>query len=100
MTTTAIENLINENPEISITLKGGDLLGLVESASDRTLKKFLEKNDEKVYTRNDVIEKFDISPATLWRWEKMRLIQCRKIGKRNYYPESEIKRVLSIKGGE
>ncbi len=94
-----IENLIKENPGINVTIRAIELMELVENTADRTVKKYIEKHDEKVYTRNEVIEKFKICSATLWRWDKMNLIESKKIGNRVFYPESEIKRLTSMKGG-
>lgn len=95
-----IENLIKENPGINLTVKAGELLEFGQNIADRAVKTFLQKHDEKVYTRNEVIEKFKICSATLWRWDKLNLIESKKIGNRVYYSESEIKRLTSMKGGE
>lgn len=94
-----LEQIINVNPGINITVKAGELLEFGNSIADRTVKTFLQKHDEKVFTRNEVIEKFKICSATLWRWDKMNLIESKKIGNRVFYPESEIKRLTSQKGG-
>lgn len=95
-----LEQIIKENPGINITVKAGELLEFGQNIADRAVKTFLQKHDEKVYTRNEVIEKFKICSATLWRWEKLNLIESKKIGNRVFYPESEIKRLTSQKGGE
>ena len=95
-----IENLIKENPGINLTVNAGELLAFGENIATHTAKIILQKNDEKVFSRNDVIEKFKICSATLWRWDKMGLIESKKIGNRVFYSESEIKRLTSQKGGE
>lgn len=95
-----IENLIKENPGINITVKAGELMEFGNSIADRAVKTYINKHDEKVYSRKDVVQKFGICEATLWRWEKMNLINSKKIGNRVFYPESEIKRLLTQKGGE
>lgn len=95
-----LEQIIKENPGINLTVKAGELLEFGQNIADRAVKTFLQKHDEKVYTRNEVIEKFKICSATLWRWDKMNLIESKKIGNRVFYPESEIKRLTSQKGGE
>ena len=95
-----VENLIKENPGINITVKAGELLEFGNSIADRTVKSYINKHDEKVYSRKDVVQKFGICEATLWRWEKLNLIESKKIGNRVFYPESEIKRLTSLKGGE
>jgi hypothetical protein len=93
-----LEQIIKANPGINLTVKAGELLEFGNSIADRTVKTFLQKHDEKVYTRNEVIEKFKICSATLWRWDKMNLIESKKIGNRVFYPESEIKRLTNMKG--
>ena len=95
----SLQELIKNNPDISLTVKAFELAEFGQNIADRAIKTFLQKHDEKVYTRNEVIEKFKICSATLWRWEKMNLIESKKIGNRVFYPESEIKRLTSQKGG-
>ena len=95
-----LEQFIQENSNVSITVKGGELLLLGQSIADRAVKKYIEQHDEKAYTRQEVIEKFNICSATLWRWDKLGLIEGKKIGRRLYYPESEIKRVMNLKNEE
>jgi hypothetical protein len=92
-----LESLIKENPGINITVNAGELLAFGQNIAAQTAKTVLEKHDEKVFTRNEVIEKFKICPATLWRWDKLGLIVSKKIGNRIYYPESEIKRLSNLK---
>jgi hypothetical protein len=91
-----LEQLIKENPDLNLTVKAGELFEFGQTIANNTVKTFLQKHDEKVYSRNDVIEKFKICSATLWRWEKMGLIECKKIGNRSFYPESEIKRLTNL----
>jgi predicted DNA-binding transcriptional regulator AlpA len=94
-----IDKLLKANPNIDITLRATELLAFGESIADRTVKKYIERKDEKVYSRQQVIEKFGICEATLWRWSKLGLIESKKIGNRVFYPESEIKRLTNQKGG-
>jgi hypothetical protein len=93
--------IIKESPGINLTVKAGELLEFGQSIADRAVKTFLEKKDEKVYSRQQVIEKFGICSASLWRWQKLGLIESKKIGNRVFFFESEIKRLTtSQKGGE
>lgn len=93
-----IENLLIENPNINITLNITDLLNFGQSIATLTANSVLEKHNEKVFTREEVIEKFKICSATLWRWDKLGFIHSKKIGNRRYYSESEIKQVMIEKG--
>lgn len=93
-----LNELINENPDVNITIKAGDLMEFGQKIASQTAREILEKHDEKVYTRAEIIEKFHICSATLWRWDKLKLINSKKIGNRVYYSESEIMNLISMKG--
>jgi ribosomal protein S17E len=93
-----IENLIKENPGINLTVEARDLLEFGHTIATQTAKEILEKYSEKLNTRNETIERFKISSTTLWRWDKLGLIQSKKIGNRIFYPESSIKKLISQKG--
>ena len=62
------------------------------------IKSYVEKKNEKVYSRQQVIQKFGICEATLWRWGKMGIIEPIKMGNRVFYPENEINRIVTKKG--
>jgi len=94
-----IKEVIKDNPNINITVNASDLLAFGESIATQTAQSVIQNTDEKVYTRNEVIQKFDICSATLWRWDKLNLINSKKIGNRRFYSESEIKRLTTQKGG-
>jgi hypothetical protein len=95
-----LEQIIKENPGINLTVNAGELLEFGQSIAHRAVKTFLEKNDEKVYSRKDVIQKFGICEATLWRWEKMNLIEINKIGNRVFYPAHYLFLILTGKKPE
>lgn len=95
-----LENIIKENPNINLTIKANDLMEFGNNIAEKTATKVLNNHDEKIFSRSEVIEKFKVCSATLWRWDKMGLINGRKIGNRKYYPESEIKRLMEQKGGK
>lgn len=94
-----IIGLIKEHPGLNLTINAGDLKSFGEEIANNAVKTFIERKDERIFNRNEVIERFKICSATLWRWEKYGLIESRKIGNRSFYPESEIKRLLSKEGG-
>jgi hypothetical protein len=91
--------IIKEFPDLSISIKAADLKSFGEEIASNAIKTFIERKDERIYNRNEVIDKFRICSATLWRWEKHGLIESRKIGNRSFYPESEIKRLMNVEGG-
>ncbi len=92
-----IKSLLESNPNISLTVSGTDLLAFGYTIADHSVKKFIESKDEKVFTREEVIAKFEITPATLWRWTKHKIIHSKRVGGRVYYPESEINRLIESK---
>ena len=95
-----LDDIIKENPNINLTVIASDLLKFGQNIATQTAQTVLNNHEEKVFTRNEVKEKFNVCDATLWRWDKLGLIMGKKIGNRKYYPESEIKRLLSLKGGD
>ncbi|MFC2110870.1 MerR family transcriptional regulator [Bacteroidota bacterium] len=92
-----LNEFIKNYPNVNITIKASDLLEFGQSIAIITAKTILRNHDEKVYTRKEVIQKFNVCSSTLWRWDKMGLIQGKKIGNRKYYSESEIKRLIKNK---
>jgi hypothetical protein len=94
-----LESLIKENPGINITIAAGELFEFGQQIADKTAKTILAKDEVKVYTRKEIIEKFSISSVSLWRWEKMGLVKSQKIGGRLYFTEHEIKSLIGQKGG-
>ena len=50
------------------------------------IKPILAGNPQKPLTREELMKQLDISPATLWKWERTGQIQrAFTIGKRAYY---------------
>jgi len=94
-----IQELIQKHPSINITVDVSDLLEFGEEIASNVAKTILSNSEEKFYTRTEVLQRFDICSATLWRWDKQGIITGKKIGNRRYYPESEIKRLMSEEGG-
>ncbi len=92
-----LENLIKENPGINLTINAGQLMEFGQSIADQAIRTFLQKHDEKVYSRKEVVDKFGICEATLWRWTRLGLIESKKVGNRVFYPESEIRRLSTHK---
>lgn len=86
---------LNET-NISINISIDDLIKFGKTIAENSVKLTLEKHNSKLLTRKEVVEKFQISEATLWRWQKLNLINYKKIGNRNYYSELEINRELNL----
>lgn len=91
------EILSNGIPNVNVTLSCEQFKEFAEMVATATVNKVLDQREEKVYTREEVLEKFDISSTTLCSWQKRGIIRYRKIGNRVFYPESEIKRLGNLK---
>lgn len=94
-----LSKIIKENPSINLTVNAGDLMSFAQSIAATTAKTIIEKKDEKLFTRQEIIKKFDVCSTTLWRWDKLGIVNGKKIGNRRYYPESEIKALVSKERG-
>lgn len=92
-----LKTIIKENPEINLTVKAVELLEFGQNIAAQTAQTVIKNHEEKIYSRSEVIQKFKICSATLWRWDKMGLIKGKKIGNRRFYPESEVKRLINQK---
>lgn len=92
-----IAKLIQENPSINITINAQDLLEFSTSLACKTVQEFINSKNEKFLTRSELIERFQVSEATLWRWTKHKIIHSKRVGGRVYYPESEVNRLIEAK---
>ncbi|TDO05439.1 helix-turn-helix transcriptional regulator [Sunxiuqinia elliptica] len=88
----------SENSNISITVKFSELMEWGQYVATTTASIILKNKKDKVYQRQEVIDKFNICSATLWRWEKMGLIKGKRIGNRVFFAEGEVSRLLEQKG--
>jgi predicted DNA-binding transcriptional regulator AlpA len=89
-----LQTLIKEFPEVNITVNSKDLLEFAEIIATQTAEKILSNKTEKVFTREEVIQRFKISNATLYRWTKYGLLKSNTIGQRVFYSESEIEKLI------
>jgi predicted DNA-binding transcriptional regulator AlpA len=92
-----ISKLIQDNPTINITVNASDLMEFSQSLARQTAQETLNLKKDNLLTQKETLEKFQITVATLWRWNKFGIIKSSKVGGRVYYPETEIQRVLSLR---
>lgn len=92
-----IQRLIEENPQINITVSGQDLQEYSKSLVKETTEALLQKQEERVFTAVEVEQKFNICPATRWRWDKMGILKGQRIGNRLYYLESDLQKLMNKK---
>ena len=92
-----LSELIKEHPTMNFTVTGNDLLQFGNEIASLAAQRALSDNQVKLFTRNQVIDQFNVCSATLWRWDKLGLIKGKKVGHRKYYAESDIKQLLDSK---
>lgn len=89
-----LEKLLQYYPEVNITIKAKDLFSFANQIAIRTANHILENKTEKVFTRDEVIKKFNISSSTLYRWTKNGFLKSNQIGNRTFYSETEIEKLI------
>ena len=91
---------VMDNNVTEILLGFGSLLeSWIREAVSQEVSKALEadharQKPEKMYTRDEVCQMLSISLPTLWARTKAGDLQCKKVGRRVLYPESEVKKAL------
>lgn len=86
-----------QNPDLIVSLKLGELLEFGQSIAASVIEAQPApepvQKEEQYLSRNEVMEIFGISSATLWRWSKDYLIP-EKIGNNVRYRMSDIQKRL------
>lgn len=93
--------LAKECPGITITIKAEDLINanalLVEQAK-RELEDSIARKDAVTYlTREQVMQKLNITAPTLWRWSKSGYLVPINIGGNRRYKSTDIDEILEGK---
>ena len=91
-----LKNIFENYPDLNLTIRSQDLKEFASTLIQNASTEFLQKYREKVYTRKEVMTKFNVSSATLWRWDKNGLINSIQVGGKKFYPESEIRRLSGL----
>lgn len=87
--------LATQCPDLMISVKASDLLE--ELKTERTEPQV--PDDEVLLSREETMEKFRISSATIWRWKKNGYLVPVKVGSMDRYRLSDINALLTRKGG-
>jgi len=85
-----------DTTNVILTVTTEQLKEFAIMVAEETAKKILENKEEKLYSRQEVIDKFGIAPGTLCNWYNWGWIKKTKIGNRVFYPASEIERLSKI----
>ena len=106
MEATLIE-LAKECPDVTISVKASDLLTFGRTIKNELLDELknakLETEElikDDMLTREETMERFNISSATLWRWGQNGYLSPVKVGAQVRYRLSEINAMLAKRGGE
>lgn len=101
-----IIELATQCPDITISIKASDLLAAGRTLKDEILEELRANQEdrpsaasEQLLSREETMEKFRISSATIWRWKKCGYLVPVKVGSMDRYRLSDINALLAQKGG-
>ena len=101
-----IIELATQCPDITISIKASDLLTAGRTLKDEILEELRANQEdrpsaasEQLLSREETMEKFRISSATIWRWKKCGYLVPVKVGSMDRYRLSDINALLAKKGG-
>ena len=101
-----IIELATQCPDITISIKASDLLTVGRTLKDEILEELRANQEdrpsaasEQLLSREETMEKFRISSATIWRWKKCGYLVPVKVGSMDRYRLSDINNLLAQKGG-
>jgi hypothetical protein len=90
--------ILKECPDLSLTVKAGDLLEMVEYCIQSTRKaleqQITDANTETYPSPDQVAKILDVSKATLWRWAKQGYLVPISIGGKRRYKMSQIQKLI------
>lgn len=93
-----MHNLLNEYPELNITVKAGDLKEMAEYIVRLTREELelqiAEAKTETYLSRDEVSNMLGVDKSTLWRWNKQGYLPHIEIGSKRKYRKSDVKRIL------
>ena len=101
-----IIELAAQCPDITISIKASDLLAAGRTLKEEILEELRANQEdcplpasEQLLSREETMEKFRISSATIWRWKKCGYLVPVKVGSMDRYRLSDINALLAQKGG-
>lgn len=101
-----ILELAAQCPDLTISVKASDLLEAGRKIKEELIEELKAvcpeasvPDDEVLLSREETMEKFKISSATIWRWKQRGYLVPIKVGSMNRYRLSDIKALLIKKGG-
>ena len=96
-----IIKLATECPGTILAVRADDLIQannrLIDKVRADLEREIARKRDVTYLTREQVVEKLNVDPSTLWRWKKRGYLVPVNVGGQNRYKSTDIDRIL---GGE
>ena len=95
--------LLTQNPDlakdITLQLKGSDLLSFANELANQTAKQTeariqAQNKPDQLLTRSQVSEKLRVTLSTLWRWEKQGILTPIRIGSKVRYRLSDVEKAI------
>lgn len=98
--------LAEQYPGITVSVQLSDLIEAGRTLKDEILEELRANQEdrpstasEQLLSREETMEKFRISSATIWRWKKCGYLVPVKVGSMDRYRLSDINNLLAKKGG-
>ena len=94
----SITEALNTNPNTLLVISAADLKEFALELMDEfaNLSKY-DNNTEKYLTTAEVMKMLNVSEPTLWRWSKNGYLPKVKLGRKCFYRESDI--IKLVEGG-
>lgn len=90
-----IASLIESEANVQIVVTLSDLKEFALTiVSEAMAAKEAEKKEEKYLTPDVVADMVGVSRNTLWRWEKEKYLIPIKFGRKSFYKQSDINKIL------
>lgn len=93
-----ILTLAKEAPGTIIAVRADDLMEannrLIDQVRADLEKELAERKTATLLTREKVLEQLNVSPTTLWRWEKRGYLVPVEVGGQRRYKSTDIKRIM------
>lgn len=91
-------DLVQNAPQINVTVSAADLKEFASTLISQTkaeLEQTISDSKAETYLSTEkVLEMFEISPTTLWRWKKRGYIVPVRLGGNDRYKLSDVKKLM------
>ena len=88
----SIKQIIDSNPNIQLVISAADLKEFVLELLEEREKSSTKL--DKYLTIAETAEKYGVSKPSLWRWTKMGYLPKHKLGRKCFYRESDIIKLI------